>query len=131
MSFIRFQLPALLFAMLIFYVSSIPDKSLPAFPILSQDKLLHMLEYFIFAMLLHRACVHQVRYPVLANRAMFFSVIAATLYGISDEFHQGFVPGRMVDPFDATANMIGALLFAFVYIKVYSRLRLRRAIGPQ
>lgn len=32
----------------------------------------------------------------------------ATLYGVSDEYHQSFVPGRTADPADALADASGA-----------------------
>jgi len=41
---------------------------------------------------------------------MFFVVLVATLYGISDEWHQGFVHGRDASGFDVLADAAGALL---------------------
>ncbi|MER3490059.1 MAG: VanZ family protein [Meiothermus sp.] len=36
----------------------------------------------------------------------------AVLYGLSDEFHQHFVPGRQADALDGLADAIGAFLGA-------------------
>ncbi len=55
-----------------------------------------------------------------ASRAAPLAVRGATLYGISDEFHQSFVPGRHADPFDLLVNAIGAgltVLLLFWYRK--------------
>ena len=40
------------------------------------------------------------------------AVVVATLYGISDEFHQYFVPPRQVEVRDVLADAIGASLAA-------------------
>lgn len=37
------------------------------------------------------------------------AVALASLYGITDEFHQSFVPGRMPDPADWLVDTAGAL----------------------
>ena len=36
------------------------------------------------------------------------AVVLATLYGVSDEFHQLFVPGRSADRYDVLADCMGA-----------------------
>jgi len=41
---------------------------------------------------------------------MFFVVLVATLYGMSDEWHQSFVHGRDASGFDVLADAAGALL---------------------
>ena len=40
--------------------------------------------------------------------------IGASLYGISDEIHQIFVPGRTADPIDWLVDTCGAALGAFI-----------------
>ena len=40
------------------------------------------------------------------------AVILAALYGLSDEIHQAFVPGRMADPWDWMADGFGAAIGA-------------------
>jgi VanZ family protein len=32
------------------------------------------------------------------------------LYGVTDEVHQGYVPGRMPDPWDWVADVVGLLI---------------------
>lgn len=38
--------------------------------------------------------------------------VSTTLYGISDEYHQSFVPGRDVSALDALADGVGGFLAA-------------------
>ena len=43
------------------------------------------------------------------------SILSASLYGISDEIHQYFVPFREADIFDGIADIIGAICGVWVY----------------
>jgi len=44
-------------------------------------------------------------------------VILATLYGISDEVHQAFVPGRNASPWDVVADGLGGVMGALIYTR--------------
>jgi VanZ family protein len=123
--FLRYQLPAILWALVIFVVSSIPQHSIPAFAIFSQDKLLHLLVYFILTGLVYIALLHQTRFPALSRRPLAWAVIVAAVYGITDEFHQSFT-GRSADLLDVLADVAGAALMALVVVLV-RRLRRTRA----
>lgn len=41
-------------------------------------------------------------------RSLAAAIVLATLYGVSDEFHQSFVPNRHVDPKDVLVDFLGA-----------------------
>jgi VanZ family protein len=41
-------------------------------------------------------------------RIVLLTIVCATAYGVSDEFHQRFVPGRTADVRDVAADAIGA-----------------------
>ena len=43
-------------------------------------------------------------------KVVCFTVAFCLLYGISDEFHQSFVPGRYVSGMDVLADMVGAIV---------------------
>jgi VanZ family protein len=45
-----------------------------------------------------------------SSRQIALATLIASLYGISDEFHQSFVPGRSPDVLDWLADTSGALL---------------------
>jgi VanZ family protein len=44
--------------------------------------------------------------------AVLGAAVISILYGVSDEFHQRFVPGRTFDVFDMLADAIGSVLGA-------------------
>ena len=54
------------------------------------------------------------------------SAIIGTLYGLSDELHQSFVPGRDASIEDAAADAFGALLGSLALVLYFAR-RLRYA----
>ena len=89
---------------LIFYLSS-QNISLPKLPT-NSDKVLHAIIYVPLAFLIYRSLW-------ICRIKKFIFVIAfvlAGIYGISDEFHQSFVPGRDSSLGDAAADFVGALL---------------------
>ncbi len=44
----------------------------------------------------------------LATGRAYLAVLLASLYGVSDEVHQAYVPGRSADLFDWVADTVGA-----------------------
>jgi VanZ family protein len=42
-------------------------------------------------------------------RAVLIAIVISTLYGVSDEYHQLFVPGRSFDVLDMVADFIGSV----------------------
>ena len=43
-------------------------------------------------------------------KVVFYTVAFCLVYGISDEFHQSFIPGRYVSAMDVLADTTGAIL---------------------
>jgi VanZ family protein len=46
---------------------------------------------------------------------VLLAVLLSTAYGISDEYHQSFVPGRHADPLDVAKDLGGSLMGASLY----------------
>lgn len=95
--FVRFQLPAVLWAAFLFTLSSIPQLPQPPKGLLSWDKLQHFGAYWVFGTLLVRA------FGGSSWKPLTFGV----LYGASDELHQYFVPGRDCSLYDFLADALG------------------------
>lgn len=70
----------------------------------------HFLEYCVFGALLCNA----LRFHIKPRRAVAYAFLLGSLYGITDELHQAFVPTRSCDPLDwlvdTIASLVGALL---------------------
>jgi VanZ family protein len=93
-------LPVVLWAALIFALSSIPSlgTGLGTWDLVLR-KCAHMTEYAVLAFLLARAFGREV--PALA---------VGMLYAVSDEVHQAFVSGRHASPIDVAIDTVGLLL---------------------
>ena len=117
-SFPRYQLPALVWAAVIFTLSSLPSTSFPDVEIFGIDKLVHFCIYMLLAVFAYRALRYQSLWPYASRHALLLTVGAVALYGATDEFHQLFVPGRQADIFDLVADAGGAIAYvAFVWLK--------------
>lgn len=119
--------PVVLFMVVIFVGSSIPQ--LPDIPGGFSDKTAHGCEYAVLGLLLARGLAGP-RWLALPLRLALAAVVLAALYGVSDEFHQRFVPGRSYDVHDMMADAVGAsisagALWAWGIIRRFSRLRSR------
>ena len=123
--FVLCWLPLILYCLFIYIQSANPSpEQIPSFPFV--DKVLHFAAYGIMGILFYRA------YQTLRikdNRQMLavLSVVSASLYGISDEIHQSFVPFREAEVADVIVDIIGAVIGVCLYqFLVLSR---RRAEG--
>lgn len=98
----------------IFIVSAQPGDQLHVPTFLNYDKAWHMLEYGLLA----GTCFFAIR-PTLSHKNRIFSsfliVCFSFLYGLSDEFHQSFVPLRTSSFADVIADTLGATLVAAVW----------------
>ena len=87
-----------------------------------QDKLIHAGVYGLLGLLLLGT-----RRPLPDGYSLRQALLAAglaSLYGISDEFHQSFVPGRQADPLDWLADTLGALAAVLIARSLWNQRRL-------
>ena len=109
-----YWVPVVLYAGTIFYLSaqSHPEDDLPSFLFEDvNDKVLHAVEYAGLGGLCYRAFRWGVSGQV-ASHALLFAIVTASLYGITDEMHQLFVPFRESGWQDWLADTIGAVIGA-------------------
>lgn len=101
-------LPPAVHCLLIFIASA--RASLPGMHAFAhQDKLLHGLAYAVLGALFYRALKLTLP-PRFSGLAVPLSIAMATLYGLSDELHQHFVPGRTAELSDLGADFLGSLI---------------------
>jgi VanZ family protein len=110
-SFARLWLPVVAWAALIFAFSSVPDlgTGLGGWDLVLR-KIAHAAEYAVLGALLVRA----------TGRAGV-AVGLGTLYAVSDEVHQSFVPGRLGSPLDVALDAGGVLVGVVVWQTVRAR----------
>lgn len=95
----------------IFFVSSQPGDQLHLPSYLNYDKAWHLLEYGVLSATLFFALPP--RHPNKNAIKIALGVVCfAFLYGVSDEFHQSFVPFRTSSFADVIADTLGAALVA-------------------
>jgi VanZ family protein len=110
-SIAKFYIPVIAWAILIIIGSSIPDLGNPVFKFTFSDKFEHIGEYSFFGFFLAYAFFKSRPMP-----AFIMMLIICAAFGVSDELHQLFVPGRTCDPFDALADVIGSAVGIWIYI---------------
>jgi VanZ family protein len=111
---LRYQGPAILWALVIFLSSSLPSSAIPDIGIFHYDKAIHAAIFFVFTWFLYRALTHTRSHPFLIRHARPLAWLIAAGYGALDEMHQLFVPGRSSDIADFAADAIGVSLCLLV-----------------
>lgn len=110
--FLKFWFPVLLYSGIIFWASSVSQSDMPVH-IGRWDKTIHLIEYLPFGFLLIRALKNTGREKSFMV-IFIMTVLGAFLYGLSDEFHQWFVPGRSPSWMDVFADTVGGSLGGFI-----------------
>lgn len=100
-SWLRAWAPALVWAVVLFWLSSRP--TLPTDLEGGLDKVAHFAAFMVLGLLLARAAIAR-------RRPIALPVLLGLAYAASDEIHQYFVPGRYPDAADWLADAIGVLV---------------------
>ncbi len=107
-------LPLLGVMILLFLLSHTPGRSLPEATFFGLDKLWHALAYAALAAAALWAWLPQV-IKRRSGQGLGAILLFCLLYGISDEFHQSFIPDRNASPADMGADVLGAALFLWCW----------------
>ncbi len=106
----------ILFCGLIFWLSSQEQLPIPnSFE--NQDKVHHFIAYFVMGVLAWRAFNH---FDLSLKKRIWATIGFCSLYGISDELHQFFVPGRETSAWDWLTDNAGVVT-AIVGLQLYYR----------
>ena len=112
-SFTYCWLPLIAYCAFIYFQSSHPPpEELPSFNF--SDKMLHFAAYAVMGVLFYRA-YHTLPIKKELNWLVLLSMISASLYGVSDEIHQSFVPERDGSITDVIADILGAICGVYLY----------------
>lgn len=100
--------PALIWMAATFYAS---HQSAVSIPLGAPDYVAHGVSYAGLGVMLMRALAGG-RLSLMSWRHVVLATVIGGVYGISDEFHQSFVPGRHSSLSDIAADTVGALVGA-------------------
>lgn len=92
---------------MIFWASSHSRVAAPDLGFANIDKVAHFFVYGLLATLTVRLG--------RSGRAAWFALLAVSAFGVTDEFHQSFVPGRSCSAADWVADTLGAALAVGCY----------------
>lgn len=101
-------IPLTLYWLLLIFATSLPTASMPSVGI--NDKFEHFGAYFGLTFLLVLTYRFQGKFEGLRRRPHLYSFITIALYGMVDEIHQIFIPGRSCEFGDFLADVIGGLI---------------------
>lgn len=93
---------------IIYLFSSLEGNILPPL-IKGLDKVLHVIIYAVLGFLIFLSF----RKSGVKRYVLVFSVLLSFTYGLTDEFHQSFVPGRIASFSDIISDIIGAFLGSY------------------
>jgi len=127
MKSIKYWLPVLVWAGLIFYFSGVPNLSsgFSAFWDVFLRKIAHAGIFGVLLLLIFVAFYfgHKINF----KKALIWSLISAVLYAFFDEIHQYFVPERQARLLDVGFDSLGIFFVA----ALVSFLKLKRIISGQ
>jgi len=108
------KIPAILVMITLFMLSTLPGNDPFLNSVHLSDKIEHFIAYFVLGITL---CIwvpskNWLAKPILHSVLV---VILCTLFGISDEYHQKFVPGRSCDLYDLCVDFAGGLTAVSAY----------------
>ena len=108
-SWVGLWLPVLAYMAMLFWFSSLSRLPSPPGDLSYYD--VHLAAYAGLAALNTRALARGA-FDRVGGRHVAGAIVIATAYGVSDEYHQLFVPGRNFDVLDVAADAIGAIIGA-------------------
>jgi len=107
-----FWIPSIVWAIILFSLSNTPGNELPSLKF-GLDKLAHISVYCIFSYLIIFAFTNSTHKDYFHK--IYYSFLIAFLYGVFEEYHQLFVPGRFFSYGDMYANLIGSVAGVLIW----------------
>ncbi len=112
--------PLILYWILLFTATSLPTTNLPSVAV--SDKIKHFSAFFGLSVLLSLTLLYQNKIILFKKHFLSVALIISSFYGVMDEIHQGFIPGRNSEFLDWVADSLGAIagvLFIYFLLKKY------------
>jgi len=109
---------AIAYGLIIISISSIPGRNFPDINLWTKDKLSHLIEFMIFAVLVHRALGIEFNH---SGYSLALTLFIGACFGGLDELYQSLIPGRDSSLYDWYADSIGVALGAIAALVLEKR----------
>lgn len=107
--------PLFIYWLILFAATTLPGNKVPDLGV--SDKIEHSTAYMVLSVLLCLTYTFQNKIKIFWKRPFLMTILTVTFYGILDELHQLFIPGRSCDIKDLMADVAGASVgLLFVYL---------------
>ena len=107
------HLPLVIYWIILFVLTSLPTGLAIETRDVS-DKLLHFGAYGLLSVLLYLNLYFQNKFLLLNKYSALYTILVASVYGLLDEIHQMFVPGRSAEFLDWLADFSGSLVAVLI-----------------
>ena len=104
--------PLIIYWIILFTATSLPAANLPSVAI--SDKIKHFGAFFGLSVLLSLTLIYQNKILFFKKYFLAAALVISSIYGLLDEIHQRFVPGRNSEFLDWVADSLGAAVGVFV-----------------
>jgi VanZ family protein len=105
-------IPLVIYWIMLFTATSLPASNLPSVAV--GDKIKHFSAFFGLSVLLSLTLIYQNKILLFKKYFLAAALVISSIYGLLDEIHQSFVPGRNSEFLDWLADTIGAAAGAFI-----------------
>lgn len=102
------NVPLIIYWIILFILTSLPTGY--AITTSFSDKIDHFGAFGLLGVLLYLNLYFQDKYKLLAEYPSIFTLMIASFYGMMDEIHQIFIPGRSAEFLDWLADFSGVLI---------------------
>ncbi len=106
------HLPLIIYWLVLFVLTSLPASVaiITAF----SDKISHFGAYGLLSVLLYLTMYFQDKFKLLKKYPGLFTILIASFYGMLDEIHQIYVPGRFAEVLDWLADFTGSVVAVLI-----------------
>jgi len=102
--------PLIVYWIMLFVATTLPVSNLPSVAI--SDKIKHFCAFLGLSVLLSLTLIYQNKILLFKKYFIITAFIISSLYGLLDEIHQSFIPGRNSEFLDWFADSVGAAIGA-------------------
>ena len=104
--------PLIVYWIVLFIATTIPTSSLPSVAV--SDKIKHFGAFFGLSVLLSLTLMYQSKVLFFKKYFVVSAIVISSIYGMLDEIHQSFIPGRYSEFLDWVADSVGAAAGAYI-----------------